>query len=221
MSKSNRAKSIFVTVRRAPPPLAVERWLLRTPAAAGRGGGCAAVSEEGSKQLRSGATLFILPHKGEEIAFAPLPYAHGPDQGHLRTILGPSPEGTSRPRLARFAQRRLRPFHRGPLHQARRTVRRLQSRQGRDDRARDPGRSGRRRRRGRRRAQGAARMVGAAWRRTGASSLRARAACAEARTVSQRAWKRSTTASRSAKPATSTCRWSRGISIITPAGPRW
>ena len=44
---------------------------------------------------------------------------------------------------------------------------------------------------------------------------------AETRTVSQRARNPSTTASRSAKPATSTCRWSRGISIITPAGPRW
>ena len=49
------------------------------------------------------------------------------------------------------------------------------------------GANDRRRRRRRRRAQGAARVVGAAWRRTGASSLRARAACAETRTVSQRA----------------------------------
>ena len=56
--------------------------------------------------------------------------------------------------------------------------------------------------------------------RAGAASLCAGAPCAEARALSRRCWRRSTTASRSASRATSTFRWSPAISTITPAGPR-
>ena len=146
----------------------------------------------------------------------------GRHQGHpahdgLRSV---ARRQRARQGVARRARRRLRALHQRRLHQAARPVRRLQSRDRRADRARDPGLSGGYRRRGRRGAEGSSRNGRRFPASSGRSiSMRSRATCRSA-SASSRCWKRSTTASRSANRATSTFPSSPAISTIMPAGPR-
>ena len=131
---------------------------------------------------------------------------------------GPAPESAAEA-LAWLADQR-RPFGHfidGALHRAGRgcstaaTPRPATVLAQRD--AGDAGRCGRGRRR---RAQGAAQMGEARRARAGArTSMPWRGCCRNTRACSP-CWKRSTTASRSARAATSTCRWRSGISTITP-----